>query len=158
MIQTETYQEKLERLNKLIDGYSKYLKDKDLTFEEKSRLNVEISKTNKKIERIKNMKVEDFLNTTHDYSIDFQSKMNSTIFSKTTITIRTTYTRSNFERFLNENSPELDDEKWIIRGKRRHYKDTPKYGRTLRFYDPRKFESFFQDWKRLMIIKDNNKT
>jgi hypothetical protein len=63
------------------------------------------------------------------------------------------YTRKKFEEFLNKNSPPEGDDKWIIGGKRRHYKkESPHYGRALKTHDNTQFESFYLDWKRAMIF------
>ena len=56
-------------------------------------------------------------------------------------------TRKEYEQHLNENTPAVDSDEWIIDGqnKSRCY---PNYGTTIRRCDPIGFEVGFKDWAR----------
>jgi len=77
MTEKETYQMKLERLEKQNDLYDTFLgKTNNLSFKEQNGLLLEIQKNEKIIEKIKQMKVVDFFSETDDYTIEKQSLNN----------------------------------------------------------------------------------
>ena len=57
-------------------------------------------------------------------------------------------TKFNYEKYLNENSPEVESESWIIGGKRRErLAANQKYGTALKLHDPIAFQVGYNDWK-----------
>lgn len=53
--------------------------------------------------------------------------------------------RKDYENYLNELSPDNDDERWIIGGKNR-YTGRENWGTMLKRYDPVGFEVGFKEW------------
>lgn len=64
------------------------------------------------------------------------------------------YTKGKFDNFLDANTPDKDDSRWVIGGKNRYCRSTSKFSRALRDNDPIQYNVFFSDWRRAMMFKD----
>lgn len=63
--------------------------------------------------------------------------------------------RKEFERYLNNLSPDSDSEEWIIGGKNRYcYRDN--YGTMLKRYDPIAFQIAYEEWTNKDEMMDMN--
>lgn len=56
-------------------------------------------------------------------------------------------TRKEFEKILNDNSPEPESEEWIIGGKNR-YCNRNNYGTMLKRYDPIAFNIAYREYEK----------
>lgn len=64
------------------------------------------------------------------------------------VTIKGSGTKGEYEEYLNNLSPVVGSEEWVIGGKERsYYMFRRLYGRAIRKYDVIAFECGYRDWK-----------